>query len=407
MFNRLKRNFDVIIVGAGPAGSSTATFLAERGYNVLLVDKEKFPRDKICGDGISSSSLKYLSEMGIRLDELKKKFQNINYLLLSSPNGKEALIRLKNMEGLIIPRKKFDYILVKNAVKKGVNFIEKFKVTQLLFKKNKGKLRVIGVKGIKENKIEIFESKVVVAADGTHSTIARILSQYGRRKKDRFSAIAVRGYFKKVKELRDCIEIYFEKHILPGYGWIFPVNQEVANIGIAIDFKNFKKKKKPIIKLLYDFIEKNEKISKRLKNAVLESELKGWKLSYESHPTKKYYLGVVFVGDAASLIDPLSGEGISNALLSGKLAANAIHLAFQKNNLDYLREYVKEWDKQMKKSLFASVILRYFLSFPFIVNFLIKKAQKDRKLASILGGCIVGAFPKTKIFSFNVLKKII
>ncbi|MCK4781353.1 geranylgeranyl reductase family protein [Candidatus Parcubacteria bacterium] len=393
---------DVIIVGAGPAGTSTATFLGKKGYDVLLLEKEKFPRDKICGDGIGPTSLKYLKEMGI-YDELFKEFQIINSALLSSPSGNEVNVKIPGSKALIIPRKKLDYILVKHSVKSGVELIEKFEVKEPLVENDK----IIGIKGIYRNKEEIIKSKIVVAADGTHSIIGKRLTEKGRKSKNRYSAIAIRTYFDNVEDLKDCAEIHYEKSILPGYGWIFPINETSANVGIAMNYKRYKKQNKTIIQLFYDFINNNEYAKRKLKNAKMRQPLSGWMLSYDAHLNKKYHSGVLFVGDAASLVDPLSGEGIANALLSGKLAAQAIDSTLKTNDFSCLENYPKQWNKSMNPNLNAGLLLEYIMSYPFIINRFIKKATRDEGLAQILASCIAGTFPKTKMFSFNAIRRII
>ncbi|KPJ55614.1 hypothetical protein AMJ49_06750 [Parcubacteria bacterium DG_74_2] len=398
---------DIIIVGAGPAGTSTATFLAKKGYNILLLEKEKFPRDKVCGDAIGPTSLRRLKEIGICNIE-KENFKSCSSVCFFSPSNTKVKAKLPLVEGLddfglIIQRKKIDYILADHAIKFGVKLIEQFEVKQPLIENNK----VIGVKGIYKGKQEIIKSKIVVAADGTHSTIARKLAEKGRKHKSKYSAIAVRTYFENVEELGNYLEIYYEKSILPAYGWIFPISNTSANVGVAIHYRHYKKQNKTITQLFYDFINNNKYAKRKLKNAKMIHSLKGWPVSYDSHPSKKYHSGVIFVGDAASLVDPLSGEGISNALLSGKLAAKAIDLALRTNDYSELKNYQKEWDKLMKPSLNASVLLQHLMSYPFIVDRVIKKANQDEKLAQTLSGCITGIFPKTKMLSSDIIRRII
>lgn len=399
----MKFTQDIIIVGAGPAGISTAVFLAKKGYKVLLLEREKFARDKICGDGIGPASIKYLKEIGV-YDEIKKEnFQVINSTLLTSPSTNKIEIKIPNIIGMVIPRKKLDYILARHSVESGAELIEKFEVKEPIIENNK----VVGIKGIYKGKEKTIKSKIVVAADGTHSIIAKKIADKNRKYESKYSAIAVRTYFENVNGLKDCLEIHYKKNILPGYGWIFPVNKTSANIGVTIHYQYYKKQNRNITQLFYDFINNNKYAKAKLKNAKMIQPIQGWPLSYDPHPSKKYYKEIIFVGDAASLVDPLSEEGISNALLSGKLASNAIDSALKTNNFSHLKDYQKQWDKLMKPSLNASVLLQHLMSYPCIIEHIIKKASKDEKLAQTLAGCIVGIFPKTKMLSLDTIKRLI
>lgn len=400
---------DIIIVGAGPAGTSAATFLAKKGYDVLLLDKEGFPRGKVCGDAIGPASLKYLREMGVYDEIEKQNFKSCSSIFFSSPSDNGVKTQLPLIDGLsnfglIIPRKKLDYILTEHSVKSGVKLIEQFEVKKPIIEDNK----IVGVSGIyKSKEKKVIRAKIIVAADGTHSVIAKELAEKGRKYESKYSAIAVRTYFKDVKELGNSLEIYYEKSILPAYGWIFPISDTLANVGVAMHHRHHRRQDRTIVQLFYDFINNNKYAKRKLKNARILQPLRGWPLSYDSHPSKKYYAGVVFVGDAASLVDPLSGEGISNALLSGKLAAQAVDLALKTDDFSHLKNYQKEWDKLMKPSLRAGVLLQHLMSHPFIVNRLVKKARRDEKLAQTLAGCITGIFPKTKMLSFDTIKRLI
>lgn len=394
---------DVIIVGAGPAGTSAATFLAKKGVDVLLLEKDKFPRDKICGDSVNFTSIEIFKEMGV-YDEIKK--QNsffTNGIFLTSPSNIELKTKTIANKGIMMPRKELDYILAQHAVKSGTELIEEFRVTYPIIENGK----VVGVKGKYKGEEKEIRSKIVVAADGTNSIIAKRL--LNKKIEPRYSAIAIRTYFENVKELEDLIEIHYEKTILPAYGWIFPTSETSANVGVGIRYDHYKKNNKSIRNLLDDFIKNNRYANKKLNSATMIEPPKVWTLLFDSHTSEKYRNGILFVGDAASFIDSLTGQGIPNALLSGKIAAQTILIALEKNDFSYkiLKEYEKQYSQLIKPNFKAAFFLQRLMSKPFIVNSVIKKATRNKEFSKILASCICGNISKIKILSPKVIKNII
>lgn len=391
---------NVIIVGAGPAGTATAIFLAKKGVNALLLEKEKFPRDKVCGDSINYTSIEIFKEMGVYDEILKQNPFPTNGVFLASPSNIELKTRLVNSKGLMIERKKLDYTLVRYAVKLGVELAEEFLVTQPIMENN----QIIGIKGVHKGKTREIRSKIVVAADGTNSIIAKKLSN--KKLKPKYMAIAIRTYYENVKDLEDLIEIHYEKTILPAYGWIFPTGKTSANVGVGIRYDHYLKMNKPIKEIFSDFIKNNSHAQKKLNFAKMTAPLKVWPLLYDSHTSEKYRNGILFTGDAASLIDPLTGQGIPNALLSGKLAAQTILNALEKNDFSFktLKNYETEYNKLIKPNFQAAFFLHYMMGNSSIVNYIIKKAKRNEELSKILTECICGNISKNNMLSLKFLK---
>src|SRR3989344_4459621 len=209
----VKTEYDVIVVGGGPGGSSTAMFLKKNGVqSILLIDKAKFPRDKICGDAFSGKSVGIAKELGIIKDFDKVPHEGVYGVLFSSPKGDVIDIpfpgserKTKTKPGFVVKRINGDNVIFQNA-KKQVDTLEEFTVTDLIWEND----FVAGVKGKQKDGKEIeIKAKIVVGADGTSSTIAQKLSIPGSPPEHH--VIATRGYYKGVTGMSGNIELHFVK----------------------------------------------------------------------------------------------------------------------------------------------------------------------------------------------------
>ena len=293
-------------------------FLSRGGRKVLLLDRATFPREKVCGDGISGRSVGVLQELGILAQFKDVEHLDMYGVTFSSPNGTMTPISAGKQggspPGFVCRRIVFDKVLFRNAKKAAAKTIEGFFVKDLLMEGQK----VVGVKGDFAGKEMEFRAKVVIGADGSAGMVARRLS--ARNEDDEHICAGLRCYYDNVSGMRDQIELHFVKEALPGYFWIFPLPGNRANIGIGVMVKDMKKKRLNLQKILTDVVENNPVFKERFKDAKRSTPFKSWMLPYATKRVKMAYDGCVLVGDAASLIDPFTGEGIGNALTSGKYA---------------------------------------------------------------------------------------
>jgi flavin-dependent dehydrogenase len=257
--------------------------------------------------------------------------------------------------------------------------------------------QICGISGIYENQSMNFMGRYIIGADGAHSITAKRLNL--NNDEPRHRAFGMRAYFENVEGLDKCIEIHYEESILPGYGWIFDMGGGKANVGVGV-FNRFVSSK-GIKNIFMRFIEKNSYAKEKLKKAnMIKNSLKGWPIPCGSFPSKRSAGNVMFIGDAGSFVDPLTGEGIYYALRSGEYASQAISTALTHPNIAKSAGYVYEklWGREFKwKEYRMGYLLQPLLNNKFLINFTIHRASKKKKKAEKIVGVIGHKLPKTKL----------
>ncbi len=202
---------------------------------------------------------------------------------------------------------------------------------------------------------------------------------------------ALRTYYDGVEGMTDKIELHFVDESLPGYFWIFPLPNKKANVGIGMIVTDMKKKKMNLEKLMYEIIEKNPLFKERFANAKKSAEVKRWHLPVGSYRPKVYGNGYVLVGDAASLIDPFTGEGIGNGLMSGKIASEIILKAFEKGDFSEatLSEYQTALYAEVGDELNTSYGLQKWVKYKFLINLIIDKASRSSDIRNAISSALI------------------
>jgi geranylgeranyl reductase family protein len=394
-----KEIYDLIIVGAGPAGSAAVLYAARQGLKTLLLDKESFPRDKICGDALSGKSVTVLRELDLLEEVQQLPGAHIQSIVFSSPNNASFRIdltrtSLKNIpKGFVIRRKHFDAFLFEKAKKTGNRTIEGFSVTDILTENG----QVCGVKGKTANGEETeFRGKIILGADGYKSIVARKTGLYEHDPEH--WVVALRCYYKNVKDLTDQIELHYVDEVIPGYFWIFPLENGYANIGIGMLHKYIKQKNIDLNTALMNTIH-SPVFQKRFKDAEPMEKPVGWNLPVGSKRRKSYGPGFMLLGDAAGLIDPFTGEGIGNALYSAKFAVETAHEAIRSEDQreSFLSRYEDHLWKVIGNELKISTKLQKIGRYRFLLNLVINKAARNPEVSNIIAGMLANEVPRKRL----------
>jgi geranylgeranyl reductase family protein len=376
----MTQTFDVIVIGGGPAGATAAMYLKRGGAKVLLLDKAaSWPRDKICGDAQGRKAANIMKELGIHADYEKLPGQKIYGITLSSPNGTQISVDVEDRKnpapGYCHKRMVFDDFLFQSAKRKFGVETRLFEVTDILAEN--GQVKGVAGKNEKGEKEEI-RAKLVLAADGATSVLVRKFGLNMNPPEHLISAI--RAYYKGITGMTDRIEIHLVKSLIPGYFWIFPLPNGEANVGLGMIVKDMNDKKINLKAALLKEIEQNPLFKERFKDAKLVDPVRGWSLPISSYHRKCFGDGWLALGDAASLIDPLSGEGVGTGMISGRIAALVALEALQKG--DFSEKFLKKYDKLLWETIGDEVKANYRMQrigkrFPHLIDKLMEKAAKD------------------------------
>lgn len=345
-----KAKWDVIISGAGPAGSTCALFLGQAGKKVLLLDQSTFPRDKICADNKTWKCLDIVKELGLwkSFQQIPKK--EINGVLVASPCGNELYTPLWKKDvkekgcWYNVRRMVFDAFLAKAASKnKNVTLKENCKVISPMIEKD----QVVGVvfEDKKRQRHEVC-AQVVVGADGSTSPIANAVG-LSPKVKGRY-AVNARCYFKNVSGTSDRCELYYLKGICPGYFWIFPVDKGMSNVGIGMRLEDIERQGIDLEQKLWEVIH-SERFKDRFVKAKQLSPVKKWGLSVLGKRRPCSGAGFVLCGDAGTFAMTFSGEGVGPSMRTGKIAAQTIVTALNEN--DVSADSLKRYDDALWKIL--------------------------------------------------------
>jgi len=317
--------YDAIIVGAGPAGSVAAMTLARAGRPVLLVDRDDFPRDKTCGDLIGSQALRLAYTLGVPRDALAD-FPPLRGFALHTADHRIKQSQPHAADGLearVIPRVVFDALLVRQALAAGATF-RRLAVTTVL--RNAGSM-VTGVTGMVNGTSVTCTGRVVIGADGWGSIVARsMVPQIRAPTSPRRVGIATRAYVTCPAGNDGRMHVYFTRETQPGYGWIFPIDGQHANVGLGMLVHTRNSGNRAHLHALFErFLYAPDSPARPLLDgAAAITGARTWPLALGWQPRQRVADGALLVGDAAALVSPLTGAGIFNAMRSGLLAAHAV-----------------------------------------------------------------------------------
>ncbi|MBA9001417.1 geranylgeranyl reductase family protein [Thermomonospora cellulosilytica] len=341
---------DVIVVGAGPAGSATAYWLAQAGLDVLLLEKATFPRDKVCGDGLTPRAVRALISMGV--DLAAPGWTRTRGLRIY---GGGVKIELDWPElatfpdfGMVRARTDLDQLLAEHAAKAGAGLRQGCTVTGPIVDERTG--RIVGVTARHEGEEVEYRAPLVVAADGVSSRLS--LAMGIRKREDRPMGVAVRRYYRTPRHddeyLESWLELWDGQRLLPGYGWVFPLGNGLANVGLGllntskafqnVDYRAMMRGWCAQMPEEWQFDEEHA-----------EGPIRGAALPMGFNRQPHYSRGMLLVGDAGGMVNPFNGEGIDYGLESGRLAAETIVQALARPTAGQRERTLHEYPRVLKE----------------------------------------------------------
>ncbi len=394
--------YDLIIVGGGPAGSTAALYAARHGLSVLLLDKSRFPRDKICGDAVGGHAVAILRDL--QLDEalVELPCRRFRKLVLGSAKHVRAEIDLDGarkrdfVSGYVVRRQVFDAFLFERARAVAMKCLEEFAVDDVVCE-NGLVCGVLGQEGLSGVRRE-FRGRIVVGSDGYRSVVARKVGSYAVD--PAHSSVAVRRYYRNVAGLSDAIELHYLSVVNPGYFWIFPLPDGVANVGVIMLSSAMKKKHVNLVDTL-DCIIHDSVFAARFADALPLEKPLGWHLPVGSIHRPCCGPGYLLAGDAAGLADPWNGEGIANAMYSGRIAAEESAAALRRCDVSAgsLASYDDRLWGGIGEALGISTKLQRIGRIKPLLNFTIRKAAQSQDVSDMLCAMIAEEISRKRMTS--------
>lgn len=391
-------DFDVAVIGAGPAGSTAARACKLRGIqSVALIDKAAFPRDKSCGDGLGPGVVRVMEDLGMA--EALGQFEPIEALAVSSPSGLTVsgplpLVGGKVPIGYVIPRKKFDDILFRGALDAGAVDFSGHEHTGATFDdaRKEWTIELSGEQGSKT-----ISAKYLVGADGPRSKVRRLLGQPFND--DFHTGTAVRVYCTTDSRFSGQLRLDFMRQLLPAYGWVFPIDDHTANIGVGIDIARYQERKRHLNTLLQDYEALLPSVSCDASTRLTFILPYGSQLPQLAFPLKQAAL----VGDAGSMVNPLTGEGIYYAMWAAADVARHLANALNRSTPMYLHRYESVFRAKFEDHYKTNQIMKKRVAHPVWCDFVLSACAHDKK---ILGELIDLMMGDRKHLSLALLGKI-
>jgi len=389
---------DVLVIGAGPAGCMAALKLAGSGVEVLVVDRSEFPREKVCGDGLLGDSLGILN--GVGLDTaLRDRAHPIRSILFVAPNGTEC-----ELEGNLftLPRQELDDLLLEAACSRGANFLGGVTMSEPLVESG----TCVGAIGFDEDGHKIrIAARLVLLATGAN---ARILRVFGVLQNRNHSAIGVRGYFRLTETIDESsMVVIYDRRLLPGYGWMFPLGQGIFNVGCGI-FLDGRKKMPRFGQNLTDFHKHVQPLARYLQMAEQISPIRAAPMRTGFQGALACAPGLLVLGEALGLTLPFIGEGVSNALESGRVAASVSLEALEKN--DFSGRILGSYERDLRRILDGrhkgyQAAQRLFRMKSF-ANLLIGKAARNPAVRGVAKQIMLGQRDPEDVFSLRGMLRV-
>jgi flavin-dependent dehydrogenase len=395
--------WEIVVVGAGPAGAVVSMLLAQRGHRVLLVDRATFPRDKACAEYLSPACTPILERLGVLQAVLAAEPQRLQGMRITDYRGRSCVGRFvqqgRLLQGLALPRIVLDHLLVQQACRVGVALQTGVWVRQPLLNGN----RVCGVQGDQNGRPVTIQARLVIAADGLHSTLGRRLGVIRRVRWLRHLALVT--HYTDVRTPRPWGEMFL---IPSGYIGLAPVGTTLMNVSLVMRTAHMARAKMKPELVLEQTIQAHPELRQRFTKAVrVKPVLTTGPMAQRT--VCPHHDGILLIGDAAGFFDPFTGQGIFLALHSAELAAAAAHQALTTgdDSAQRLRGYFLAHRQAFGDKYRLSEIIQLGLRVPWLANRVITKLARHPNLADTVMGVTGDFLPPEAILSWRFARRLL
>ena len=399
--------YDAIVVGGGPAGCSAAINLLKQNRKILIVDRDTLPQTKNNrAEFITPRGTKALDSLDVLALLEDKPMFRISEFEIYGPDNVYLKASLPKDSGnpdyCIVVERRF----LSEALLEGVNqlmagtssrILTHFEATDLVYESG----RMAGITGTKDDTQECFKAKCIIAADGLNSAIRRRLGHV-LRPNNLKRYVVISHEFQMKSENK--VATFFDENALPGLVYVFFVDDLLIAHFLCEPDPGGADGAKPM-ELFERFLRSNPVVADALKTAG-EPDVS---VGYKNVPTLNQvcsYENVMFVGDAAPFVDPLSGEALSYAFRSGELAANVAVRALDNDDASLGAEYERAWKRELKQDITYGTLSHMLFTKRWVARFLTKRLQKNREITERHVGAFLGNLPKKTLFRIRDLLRL-
>ena len=380
-------DFEVIMVGAGPAGSATATLLAEVGHRVLVLDKASFPRHKACSDYVNPEAARLLRELGVEGEVLASGAHRMEGMLVHAPGGHRFLADFAGAgpgrTALGLSRYHFDDLLRQRAEAAGATVRERAHVRDVLVEGG----RVVGVEATIDGVRETLRAPLVVGADGRHSVVVRRVGLATPVPWPRRTGLV--AHYRGVRGLDRWGEMHVARH---GYAGLAPLEDGLTNVALVVDAALLERRSGPLDAFFADGLAWIPAVASKLAGAERVGSLRGMG-PMAQQARRAAGDGFLLVGDAASFLDPFTGEGIYEALRAARLAAPVLTAALRAG--DPSARALAPYRAARRRAFFAKRqvcwLVQAFIHTPALMDYAADRLDRRPALAHTLAG-VLGDF---------------
>ena len=380
------RIWDAAIIGAGPAGSTAAIHLARRGHSVLLIDKEQFPRDKVCGDGLIADAIGALKRAELYADVVRLGYQTS----IGTVYSPSRICFDVEGEYLTLKRYVLDDLIKRKAEESGAVFLQS---------------KIANIEPQPENTVIItsdtdhrpVRARIAMLATGASIELAERL---GLVSESRASAVALRCYVRS-EVVIDRLIISYDRAIAPGYAWIFPLGAGEYNVGCGIIYT--KRRQRVNLRETFRLFETNFPEAVDLfKQAASITPLRGAMLRCGLKGSAPLGSGnIMVIGEAIGATFPFTGEGIGKAMETGEIAARVASRALEESDFDHLKDFPRRLETELRPKFLGYELAQDWLSRPWLNDLLARRIQKSRFLRELVAGIINETVDPREVFSIR------